>query len=171
MFFKKSRSNRPSVRRTAKTKKNSRLLEFAIVALFALVIIYGASFAIRITRGFSQTIETPEHIVRLQVLNGCGTDGAASKVTRALPSLIKLPLDVKIVDVADFNSYDIAQSFVISRQDDLTAAEILARQLGLDAGNIEFEPIENNYKSITATLVVGQDFGTAILERLQNEEN
>lgn len=171
MLFKKSSSKRPSTRRRLpKTKKNSRLLELAIVAIFALVLIYAASFAIRIQTGLSKTVESPDHVVRLQILNGCGTDGAANQVTRALPGLIKLPLDVKIVDVDNFNSYDVEHSFIISRQKDLKPATILSEQIGLDTDKIVFESIENNYRSITATLVVGRDFETIFLDRDKIEE-
>jgi len=171
MQFNKSSRRRPSSRRRLpKTKKNSRFLELAIVAIFALVLIYAASFAIRIQSGLSKTVDFPEHIVRLQILNGCGTDGAANSVTRALPAMIKLPLDVKIVDVDNFNSYDVEHSFVISRQKDLKPAKILAEQIGLDLDNIVFEPIENNYRSISATLVVGKDFETIFLDRDKKEE-
>lgn len=171
MRFSKSSRKRPSTRRRIPSKKkNSRLLELAIVAIFALVIIYAASFAIRVTQGFTRTIDSADYIVRLQILNGCGTDGAANKVTRTLPAFVKLPLDVKIVDVDNFNSYDVEQSFIISRQEDLSSAKILAHQIGLDKDNIVFEPIENNFRSITATLVIGQDYENIFLEKVDDEE-
>lgn len=145
-------------RRSPKPRKNSRFLEMAIVAIFALVVIYGASFAIRITHGLSRTVDTPEYTVRLQVLNGCGIDGAASRVAKEIPGLVSLPLEVNIVEVADFESYHVTKSFLISRQKDMTPARLLAGQLGLDFDRTVYEPIVNNHRSTSITLVLGEDF-------------
>ncbi|PKK83417.1 MAG: hypothetical protein CVT49_08890 [candidate division Zixibacteria bacterium HGW-Zixibacteria-1] len=130
----------------------------AIVAIFALVIIYGASFAIRITHGFSKTVDSPEYTIRLQILNGCGADGAAGKVARKLPKIIKLPLEIDIVDVGDFDAYHVKESFLILRDKNQKGAEIFAGQIGLDPDNTTFEPIENNIRNVSVTLVVGEDF-------------
>lgn len=145
-------------RKPVKAKKNSRLLEMAIVAIFALVLIYGASFAIRITHGFSRTVETPEYVVRLQVLNGCGIDGAAGHIAGNLSRKVKLPLEAAVLDIGDFSSYHVAETFLISRHENLKPVKILARQLGLPTDNITYRPIENNYQNLTATLVLGDDY-------------
>ena len=158
MLFKKSkRKPVKSVRRKSQTRKNSRVLEFAIVAIFVLVLIYGASFAIRITHGFSKTIDMPEHTIRLQILNGCGINGIASKVAKALPSKVKLPIEVEIIEVGDFDSYNARESFIISREKDLKAARLFAEQIGINSEIIVYKPIENNYRSITVTLILGDD--------------
>ncbi len=165
MLFNKSNKNNNIKRRTTARKKgNSRFLELAIVAIFALVAIYAASFAIRITHGFSKTIEAPEHVIRLQILNGCGEDGAANRAAKAVPGRVKLPLEVKVMDVDDFNSYNVAETFVISRQDDTEAAQLLAEQLGLDSDKVIFQEMENNYRTISATLVLGKDYELTILK-------
>ena len=166
MLFKKSKNKNNIKRRTTvKKKNNSRFLELAIVAIFALVAIYAASFAIRITHGFSKTIEAPEYVIRLQILNGCGEDGAANRAAKALPGQIKLPLEVKVMDVDDFDSYDISETFIISRQEDTEAAEMLSEQLGFDSDKVIYQKMENNYRSISATLVLGKDYELTILKR------
>jgi hypothetical protein len=154
----KKKSTRNSIRRRASApKKNSRLIEMAIVAIFALVVIYAASFAIRITHGITKTVDAPEYTIRLQILNGCGVNGAASRVANSLSKRIKLPIEVNVVDIDDFESYHVEESFLISREEDTDPVKILSEQLNLE-GNIVFEPIENNFRSITATLVLGDDF-------------
>lgn len=130
----------------------------AIVAIFALVVIYGASFAIKVTHGISKTVESPEYDIRLQILNGCGLDGVAGKVSRKLPKIIKMPLNAEVVDVGDFDAYHVKESFLILRDKNQKGAEILAEQLGLDPDNLVYEPIENNIRSVSVTLVVGEDF-------------
>ncbi|MFH2037117.1 MAG: LytR C-terminal domain-containing protein [Candidatus Zixiibacteriota bacterium] len=151
-------------RKSSKTsRKNSRLLEMAIVVIFAMVVIYAASLAIRVTHGISKTVDSPEYTIRLQILNGCGTTGAANKVSKALPGLIKLPIEVNIVDIDDFNDYPVKESFLISRNSDSDPIEILSEQLNL-LGDISYKPMENNYRSISATLVLGEDFEKFIKE-------
>ena len=48
--------------------------------------------------------------------------------------------------------------FLISRDKDTRAAELLADQLDLDKDKILYKPLENNYKSINVTLVLGEDY-------------
>ena len=126
--------------------------------LFALVVIYGASFALRITNGVSKTVDIPVQSVRLQILNGCGTRGAADRGAKAALSKVRLPLEASALEVSDFRAYNVKKSFLISRERDLSISKSLAVQLGLDAENIVFEPLENNYRNINVTLVLGEDF-------------
>lgn len=165
MLFKKSdKKNHKRRSSSIKKKGNSKFLELAIVAIFALVAIYAASFAIRITHGFSKTVEAPEFIIRLQILNGCGVDGVANRAAKIVPQLTHLPLEVKVMDVDDFDSYDVSESIIISRDQDLEASKLLARQLGLDDDKVIYQELENNYRSITATLVLGSDVETVVLD-------
>lgn len=164
MLRRKTTKNTTKKRRIPKPRKNSRFLEMAIVVIFALVLIYGASFAIRITHGLSRTVDGPEYIIRLQILNGCGIHNAAGRMAKAFPELVRLPLEVDVVEVDNFKSYHVRGSFLISRNKDLKPVRILAEQLGLDADSIIYEPIENNYRSISATLILGEDFETIIIK-------
>lgn len=143
-------------------------MEVAIVAIFTLVFIYGASFAIRITHGFSKTTETPEASIRLQILNGCGQAGVASKIARKIPALVRLPLEVTILEVGDFESYGVKKTFVISRDKDMTQSEAFAEQLGIEE-EVLYRPLQDNYRSLTTTLVIGEDYQT-LLETASQEK-
>ena len=139
-------------------------MELTILAIFALVVIYGASFALRITSGVSKTVDLPIQSIRLQILNGCGMHGVADRVAKAVPSLVRLPLEVSVVEVYDFRAYNVKKSFLISREHDLSYSKALAGQLGLDGEKIIFEPLENNYRNINVTLVLGEDFEKMLLK-------
>ena len=155
-----SSSNRKIKRRTSRPRKHSRVLELIILAVFALVVIYGISFALRISNGVSKTVDVPLETIRVQILNGCGRTGAATAVARALPNLVKPPLEVSVIEVYDFKAYDVKKCFLISRAEDISKSARLAADLGLPVDNIVFEPIENNYRSIDVTLVLGTDYDT-----------
>ena len=73
-----------------------------------------------------------------------------------------------MIDVDDFDSYDVAETFIISRQKDTEAAKLLAEQLGIDSDKVIYRKMENNYRSISATLVLGKDYELTILNRSEN---
>jgi len=162
MLLRKNTNNISIKRHSPRARKHSLSLEMAILVIFALVVVYGASFAIKITHGFSKTVETPVQIVRLQILNGCGIGGAAGKIASAVPRLVKLPLEVQLVDYSNFDAYHVRNSFIISRDENLYAGKLLAGQLGLDEALVVYQPLEDNYRSISATLVLGDDYESII---------
>lgn len=138
------------------------------MAIFALVFIYGASFAIRITHGFSKTAEMPQYNIRLQVLNGCGQAGVASTMARKIPAMVKLPIEVSILEVGDFESYGVKKTFVISRDRDVSQSRAFAEQLGITE-DVLYRPMQDNYRSLTTTLVIGEDY-QKLLETVSQEK-
>lgn len=146
--------------------KLNRFLEIFIAIAFVAVLIYVISVTVRITTGVSKTVDRPSHRVRLQVLNGCGETGLASRVADKLSGYTDEELEVRIVDTDNFDVMEVPESFLISRTRSTTDAEVLARKLGLDPSDIEYKPLENNYRHVSVTLVLGKDF-----ERLQLEKN
>ncbi len=142
----------------------SRALETLIVIGFALAVVYAASFAAKVSHGVSKARPVPEISIRLQALNGCGERGSAGKVVEALKSKVKLPLEVSVVEVGNFTVYDIEKSFLISRTQQVEDAQMLADQLGLSRDDIVYSPLEDNYRSIQVTLVVGKDYRNKFLK-------
>lgn len=141
----------------ARKKKPMRLVELGIVALFLVVVAYVASFTVQITKGYSQEKPVMEYFLNLQILNGCGKRGVAGQVTESLEKKIQRPLTIRVVDSDNFEHFNVDTTFIISRKADLTAAQLLARQLGLD-DQISFRAIDDNYLDIGATLVLGTDY-------------
>lgn len=138
--------------------KGGRALEIIIAAVFGLVVLYVVSMSIRISRGVSRTIETPEHEIRLQVLNGCGINGLAAQVADAWSDYTDSDLHIVVVDTDNFDLHNVAESFIISRQENRTAARLLAERVGLNPDQVVYKPLENNYRDVTATLVLGMDW-------------
>jgi hypothetical protein len=132
-------------------------LEILIAGTFVVLLIYMASFTIRVTRGVSRTIDPPRHTIRLQVLNGCGTPRLAATMSDQLAQYRDVDLEIAIVDTDNFTSLTIDSSFVISREKDMTAAQVLADKLGLSREAVLYKPLENNYRHVSVTLVLGAD--------------
>jgi len=129
-----------------------------IAVVFVVVLVYVVSLSVRISRGFSRSLESPEHVVRLQILNGCGENGLAARVADALADYAKGDLEIRVVDTDNFELSPVEKSFVIARTEDNLSAVLLAKQLGLAPGEVAYKPLENNYRQVTATLVLGSDW-------------
>ena len=145
----------------AKNKKPVRILEISILFLFLIVAAYVASFAFQITRGYSSETEPPEYYLNLQVLNGCGEKGLANKTANRIEIAVTKPLSVRVIDTDNFDNFGIEKTFVISRKEDLAAANLLAEQLGLEEA-VTYRQIEDNYLDIGATLVLGKDWAEVL---------
>jgi hypothetical protein len=141
----------------ARHKKPLRFLELGILFLFVVVVAYVASFTVQITKGYSSEKEVTEHYINLQVLNGCGEKGLANKLANHIEMAVTPPLAVRVIDTDNFDNFGVEKTFIISRKENLTAANLLASQLGLDDA-VTYREIEDNYLDIGATLVLGNDY-------------
>ena len=157
--------------RVLKFKVKSRYLELLIAATFVVLLIYVASFTIRVTRGISQTIEPPSNQVRLQVLNACGISGLAAEVADKLSGFRDDEMEIKIVDTDNFTTMELDSSFVISRVRDRAPAQLLARRLGLDEDVVIYKPLDSDYRHVTVTLVLGADYERLDTSLSLNKEN
>jgi hypothetical protein len=141
----------------ARNKKPLRFLEISILFLFVVVVGYVASFTVQITKGYSSEKELTEHFINLQVLNGCGEKGLANRLANRIEMAAEKPLAVRVIDTDNFDNFGVEKTFIISRKGDLTAANLLADQLGLEDA-VTYREIEDNYRDIGATLVLGNDY-------------
>ena len=79
-------------------------------------------------------------------------------------------LEVVVIRTGDFSLRKIQKSFIISRVKDKTAAEYLARVLNLEKSEVTYKQFDNNYKQVSATLVIGEDFVTEPLAKPSDKE-
>jgi hypothetical protein len=138
---------------------------FRIVELAALLIVVGLVgyvgwYVIKVTEGVTRDADVRLQVVRLQVLNGCSIDGLAARVGSQMNGVADDRLEIRVVDTDDMGQRRVKRSFVVSRAEDTKAAEELAGRLGLNPADVVYEPLENNIRQITATLVLGDDYGT-----------
>lgn len=128
-----------------------------LVAALA-VLVFAVVYSVRITTGVSRNIGTPAYAIRLQIVNGCGVQGAETRLAAHVNGFTDSDLDITVVDAGMFDLRKVTNSFVISRIQDVRAARMLAARAGLDPSEVIYEPLENNVRSITATLVLGDDY-------------
>ncbi|MEE8576630.1 MAG: LytR C-terminal domain-containing protein [candidate division Zixibacteria bacterium] len=133
-------------------------MEALIAVVFFLLLAYVASFTLRVTRGVSHTIEPAANVVRVQVLNGCGIPRLAAKIADRLEKYSDADVEIVVVDSDNFETMTLDSTFIIARDENKKSARLLARKLGLDDGSIVFRKLEDNYRSISVTLVLGSDY-------------
>jgi hypothetical protein len=148
-----------------------RIAELIVAVAFIAVLAYIIFYTVKVTKGVSRSENRNGTLVRLQILNGCGISGLASQVSEQLNGYSEAGLEIKVVDTDNFNIRQVKESFVVSRIEDRTAAQRLAQKLGLDPSKVIFEPLENNVHQVSATLILGDNFGLLKLEGKPKEEN
>jgi len=121
---------------------------------------YIGLYVVRVSRGVTKDADVRLQVVRLQVLNGCGVGGLADRIGKKLNGAADELMEIRVVDFDDVGLRRVKQSFVISRTENTDAARALAGRLGLNPSEVIFEPLENNIRQITATLVLGEDYGS-----------
>jgi hypothetical protein len=93
------------------------------------------------------------NVIQLEVLNGCGVSGVATRFTNHLRSL-----GFDVVQSGNFETFDLEKSFVIDRSGNIQNARRVARALGISDDRIIRESSPFYY--LDATVVIGADFET-----------
>jgi len=137
---------------------NGRFLEIVIAVAFGLVVLFVVSMSVRITGGVSQSLDSPEYEVRLQILNGCGVNGLAGRVADELADYLDSDIRITIVETDNFDLRPVEKTFLISRDGNKSAARVLAHKLHLPDAKILEQSLEHNYREVSATLVLGADW-------------
>lgn len=90
-------------------------------------------------------------IIQLEILNGCGERGIAARFTSTLRNF-----GFDVVETGNFDTFDLEESIVISRNGNMENAKRLAEAIGIPEDRILVESSPDFY--LDATLVIGLDF-------------
>jgi hypothetical protein len=90
-------------------------------------------------------------IIQIDVLNGCGVPGAASKITNYLRAR-----GYDVVEMKNYKTYDVKATLVIDRNGNVEVAKKVAYGLGVDEKNI-IQEINHDY-FVDVSVVIGKDF-------------
>jgi hypothetical protein len=91
------------------------------------------------------------NIIQLEVLNGCGVPGLATRFTSNLRSY-----GFDVVESGNFDNFDMTETIIISRNGNLANANRVAHTLGIPEDRILIEKSNDFY--LDATLVIGSDY-------------
>ncbi|NIP41611.1 MAG: LytR C-terminal domain-containing protein [candidate division Zixibacteria bacterium] len=140
-------------------KRKGRLFDITLIALSALVLILLGSTAIRLATGVTKEIKQELTILRVQIANGSGINGAAGKMADWVKKQSSETLKYDVIDITNFEGPPIPQTIVLVRDSmALSKTDMISQQLGIPKSNISMSEIENNFLALDITIVVGKDY-------------
>lgn len=140
-------------------KKKGKYFDIALIALSALVVVLLGSTAIRLVRGETKELPQEITILRTQIANGCGVDGAAQKFADWVKAQSSDVLKYDIIDITDFENSAIPRTMVLVRDPmALSKAGMISEHLGIPRENISMSEMTDNFLAVDITIVVGKDF-------------
>lgn len=96
--------------------------------------------------------QKPQDKILVEVLNGCGVDGVASKMREYLISR-----NFDVVDFKNFSSYKVPQTLVIDRTSmDTQNARKVAQSVGVSRDHVF--PQISPHRKLDVTIIIGSDY-------------
>ena len=148
---------RPEARPHSFRRIIGRVLDVTLVLAVTALVIYVGFITHKVVWGYTAEEPTPAYSVRLQIVDASPAGVLLKKLAPDIEAVSDMKLEIEVAETSRFKVRTVPASFVISRQEDLSAARLLAVRLGLDPDQVEYKPLEDNRGLITATLVVGAD--------------
>jgi hypothetical protein len=170
----KKRNNARSKPRTTTSSRSISKLGFSgwvIIFLSAAIVTFLGS--IMFNQRSAEESETTFTTVTLQILNGCGVNGASGEMADALlPGDGSLMYDIIERDNAKIPAFE--ETLVIDRRganngDISGPAKKIADRLGIDNNKIVLQKFDDNILEIDVTIMVGADFKIYV-EKLTKEK-
>ena len=124
------------------------------------VIVYMSLVTTKVVSGVSLTVDSPDHVVRLRVLDAGGGDARA--VADMILPYLEGDFELRIVETASFEGRNLPHSFLIAHDEDIKAVQVLAKRLGLDPDEVAPNTLEYDQTQASATLGAGLDFDTLL---------
>lgn len=122
------------------------LLFILIIALFSRIL-YPRIVADRVPEDPALISE----VIQLEVLNGCGITGIATRFTDKLREY-----GFDVVETGNYDHFDVSKTFVISRSGQMENAYRLANALGISQEQVIREQSPDFYLDVT--LIIGSDY-------------
>jgi hypothetical protein len=140
---------------------------WAIIFLACVVVVFIASFFWTPKAVVERSIKPPTSVT-MQVLNGCGDNGAAQKLAEALMPGDSLQV-YDIIEKGDTKLAPFDKTTVVDRRGSQSSeggisdeARGVARRLGIAESDIIVLKLEENLLNIDVTVIAGRDYGSYI---------
>lgn len=136
--------------KTRDEPKGGRRTAFVVIVLGLLCLSFVVSLSYRLVNLGSEKGKRELSQIRVQVLNGCGVDRLAQRVTDILREK-----GFDVVDFANARMSDLKETVVIDRQSpEKVNARVVARAIGCKNVTAEIDPLALQEVS----LILGQDY-------------
>ena len=98
-----------------------------------------------------EPIEPVKQKLQLEILNGCGVDGIASRAT----DYCRLK-GLDVIYNGNFKNYSVTESYIIGWIEDQSELESIARIMGIEFSKISLQ--KDNNKQLAASIILGADY-------------
>lgn len=156
-----SNSKESSQKKNASNPSSNLLLNIIIVVLALLILFLVYALVAQISNTLrkeeisEQKLILPSQ-VQIEVLNGCGVTGVADRLTEYLREK-----GFDVVNKGNYSSFDIDNTLVIDRSNNLDKSSMVANALGLENKSIVRQ--FNNQYFLDVTLIIGKDYNTLLI--------
>ena len=166
--------SKQSKRKKSRTRiKSPGLSGWAIIFLSVFIVVFVVSMLI--PESGKEAVKDRPHIVRLQLMNGCGVKGAAEEMTNALRESSK-DVIFDIIDIGNAETFNFENTLVIDRKGNpaepgaySAAAMFIGDILKVKPQQLILEKLSDNLLDIDATVIIGSDYKPKLLA-LSNED-
>jgi hypothetical protein len=155
-----------------KQSKSPGVTGWAIIFLSVFIVVFVLSMVL--TTSEVSVSETSPSIIRLQLLNGCGVNGAAEQVAKAFMESQSIAL-FDVIDKSNAEVYNFKKTLVIDRKGSGTgsggfsgSASHVAQLLNIDPDQLLIQKLSDNLLDIDVTIIIGTDY-KQILKKLTDE--
>jgi hypothetical protein len=138
-------------------KKSAPVMKYVLIAAVVVLIVVGGYFGYGYLAGKNAaqaeqaSTQKPPRVLQLDILNGCGAHGVGSKFTDFLRAR-----GFDVVENKNYKSFQVAQTLVVDRIGDLSAARRVAEALGVKEKNI-VQQINPDYY-VDVSVIIGKDY-------------
>ena len=139
-----------------------QLFDIFLVVVAAVLLLYTGSSAYKLYSGLSLEDPHPKFAVRLQISNASGQAGLEKPLARQWGNYHDQNVSIEIVDQIYLDGHPVPETFLILRGDSPELGKALADAFGLPENAVVIKPIEADTHQVTATLVVGKNWSTAL---------
>jgi hypothetical protein len=158
-----------SKRQPKKHSPKPGFIGWAIIFLSVFIAVFAISMMMTPSQ-VAVTKKTPE-MLRVQILNGCGSSGAVEAVVKAL-SASSNQVYVDIIDKANADIYNFDKTLVVDRKGEngvggySKSATLLAEMLKIGPENLIIQRLSDNLLDIDVTIILGADY-QGIIENIK----
>jgi hypothetical protein len=156
-------------RQTKKYSKKPGFVGWAIIFLSVFIAVFAISMMMTPSQ-VAVTKKAPE-MVRLQILNGCGSSGAVEAVAKAFTAASN-QVFVDIIDKANADIYNFEKTLVVDRRGEngvggySKSAALVAEMLKVNPENLIIQRLSDNLLDIDVTIILGADY-QGIIENMK----
>ena len=152
----KLNENKSTGRPKRKSSFQNLILNISIFVLAVVILYMVYSIYIKLTANTDAVDplangQVPSDIIQVEVLNGCGIGGVGDRFTDFLRAN-----NFDVVNIGNYVSFDVGESLVIARTENMANAYKIAKALNIKNENV-IQQLNKDY-FLDVSIVVGRDY-------------